>query len=77
MRLEKKVTHEKMMQATLPELAVQILELAKNQGRVTLSDVVKAHNANRNTVKAHLRKLVASGQLYQQGSGRGAWYVQL
>ena len=73
-RLEKKVAREKLVLATLPELSLQIVEFAREHGRVTMADAVKLTEANRNTLKQHFRNLVARGHLQQQGSGRGVWY---
>ena len=73
-RLEKKVEREKIVLATLPELSLQIVEFAREHGRVTMADAVKLTEANRNTLKQHFRNLVARGHLQQQGSGRGVWY---
>ncbi len=72
--LEKKVTHEKMVLAALPALSLLIIELAKKRGRVTVKDIVLSSGASRNTVKAHLQKLVQAGQIKQYGAGRGVWY---
>ena len=72
--LEKKVAHEKMVLAALPALSLAILELTKNTGRVTVGEIVTATGASRNTVKAHLQKLVQAGQIKQHGAGRGVWY---
>jgi len=73
-RLEKKIEREKIMVDTLPALSVQILELAKDHGRITVSEIVKITNANRNTVKKHLQSLVFSNHLTQHGTGKGTWY---
>ena len=73
-RLEKKVEREKIVLATLPELSLQIVEFAREHGRVTMADAVKLTEANRNTLKQHFRNLVTRGHLIQQGSGRGVWY---
>ena len=73
-RLEKKVEREKLVLASLPELSLQIVEFAREHGRVTIGDVIKLTGASRNTLKAHFRKLVERGHLSQQGSGRGVWY---
>jgi Fic family protein len=72
--LEEKVAHEKLVLAALPSLSLLILELARKQGRITINDVVLASQANRNTIKTHLRKLAQAGQIKQHGAGRGAWY---
>ncbi len=73
-RLEKKVIHEKLILAAMPELSLLIIELAQSQGRITTHDIVLATDANRNTIKKHLQKLTLRGQLIQHGAGRGVWY---
>ena len=73
-RLEKKVEREKIVLAALPELSLQIVELAREHGRVTIGDAIRLTGASRNTLKQHFRKLVEHGHLSQQGSGRGVWY---
>jgi len=73
-RLEKKIEREKIIIGTLPELSVQILELAKEHGRLTISEIVTVTSANRNTVKKHLQSLVAANHLKQYGTGKGTWY---
>lgn len=76
-RLEAKVEREKIILSVLPELSIQILELTKERGRVSVADIVSLTQANRNTVKAHLKKLVEANHLVQHGSGRGVWYALL
>ena len=73
-RLEKKVEREHIVLAALPELSLQILEYAREHGRVTMKDMVILTGANRNTLKEHFRKLLENRQLVIQGKGRGAWY---
>jgi predicted HTH transcriptional regulator len=73
-RLQEKVTHEKLVLAALPALSLLIFELTKKQGRITINDVVLVSDVNRNTIKTHLRKLTQPGQIRQQGAGRGVWY---
>ena len=73
-RLEKKVEQEHIVLAALPELSLQILEYARDHGRVTVKDMVILTGASRNTLKEHFRKLVENRQLSMQGKGRGAWY---
>jgi hypothetical protein len=58
-----------------PELSVQILELCRERGRVTISDIAKATGANRNTIKDHVRALVDKAHLVRHGAGRGTWYA--
>lgn len=73
-RLEVKIEREKLLIVNLPELSVQILELAKAHGRITVSQIVGMAGANRNTVKKHLQALVSANHLAQHGSGKGTWY---
>ena len=73
-RLEEKIARERIMMESLPDLSLGILELAKEHGKVTNAQIVKATGANRNTVKKHLQSLVASNHLAQHGVGKGTWY---
>lgn len=73
-RLEKKVEQEHIVLAALPELSLQILEYARDHGRVTVKDMVILTGGSRNTLKEHFRKLVENRQLTMQGKGRGVWY---
>lgn len=74
-RLEKKVEREKIVLARLPELSLAIIEFTRDHGRITMADAVHLTQANRNTLKQHLRNLVEQGHLLQQGAGRGVWYA--
>ncbi len=58
-----------------PALSLQILEYAREHGRVILAELVAQTGAKRNTLKAHLRKLVAGNHLVLAGKGRSAWYI--
>ncbi len=73
-RLEKKVEREKIVMASLPELSLQIVEFAREHGRITIGAAIKLTRASRNTLKVHFRNLVECGHLIQHGSGRGVWY---
>jgi Fic family protein len=74
-RLARKVERERVLLSAMPELSMQILEFAREHGRVSIGDMVQLTGANRNTLKLHLRQLQANGQLSLHGQGRGAWYV--
>jgi Fic family protein len=76
-RLHKKVEREKLVLAPLPELSLQIVEFAREHGRVTMGEVIRLTGASRNTLKQHFRALVEQGHLNQHGSGRGVWYELL
>jgi len=73
-RLQVKVDREKLVLAKLPELSMQIVEFAREHGRITMAQAMLLTGASRNTLKQHFRKLVERDRIAQQGSGRGAWY---
>ena len=73
-RLARKVEREKLVLAPMPELSLQIVEFAREHGRVTIGEAIKLTGASRNTLKQHFRKLVEREYLNQHGSGRGVWY---
>jgi Fic family protein len=73
-RLEKKVEREKIVVAALPTLSLQIVEFAREHGRITMMDAIKLTGASRNTLKQHFRNLTERHHLEQHGSGRGVWY---
>lgn len=73
-RLEKKIERERLILGDLPELSVQILELCRERGRVTVADAARVTGASRNTIKDHLKALTKAGHIEQHGAGRGAWY---
>jgi len=73
-RLQKKVEREKLVLASLPGLSLQIVEFAREHGRVTMGEAIRLTGASRNTLKQHFRNLVERGYLNQHGSGRGVWY---
>lgn len=74
-RLAKKVEREKIVLSALPEISVQILEHAREHGRVTIGDIATLTGINRNTLKKHFSQLVEKGHLVLHGSGRGAFYA--
>jgi Fic family protein len=72
-RLLKKIEREKIAHA-LPDVSIQILNLAKEHGRVNVSFVTNVLQVNRNTVKKHLQHLVRTEKLVLHGKGRGSYY---
>ena len=72
--LERKIKRERMILGDLPTLSVEVLEIARDHGRLTVSDVVNATSANRSTVKDHIKSLHQNGFLEKHGAGRGTWY---
>ena len=73
-QLEIKIERERIVVDNLPELSVQILEISKDQDKVTIGQIVKLTRANRNTIKKHLQSLVSANHLIQSGTGKGTWY---
>lgn len=73
-RLNRKVEREKIVLAALPELSLQIVEFAREHGRVTMGDAIRLTGGNRNTLKQHFRALMERGHLALHGAGRGVWY---
>jgi Fic family protein len=73
-RLAKKVERERIVLSSLPELAVRILDQAREHGRVSIGDMIKITGASRNTLKEHFRLLVEKGHLAMHGKARGVWY---
>ena len=73
-RLAEKVERERLMMASLPELAAQIVGEARGRGRVTIGDMIRATGASRNTLKEHFKRLLQQGHLIRHGSGKATWY---
>lgn len=74
-RLAVKIEHERLLVATLPDLAVSILDQARQHGRVTMGDMIRITAASRNTLKEHFRRLVQQGHLVRRGMGKATWYA--
>lgn len=73
-RLAFKVEREKITLAAMSELAVAILDYARDHGRVTMGNMVQVTGASRNTLKDHFRNLVEKNMILQYGGGRSTWY---
>lgn len=73
-RLEKKIERERLLLGDLPELSVKILELCRERGRVSISDIATVTQESRNTIKDHVAALTDKGYLARHGAGRGTWY---
>ena len=72
--LQRKVEREQLLEK-LPPVSEQLLALARERGRVTISEAVTLLSVNRNTAKLHIRQLVESGHLKQHGTGKATWYT--
>lgn len=73
--LLKKVEREHYFLQAMPQLAADILELAKENGRITTGEILLATQAKRATIKNRLAELVNSNLLQQHGQGKGTWYA--
>jgi Fic family protein len=73
-RLARKIERERIVLSAMPELSVQILEFAREHGRVSMGEIAKLTGTSRNTLKEHFRQLQGKGHLVLHGQGRGAWY---
>jgi Fic family protein len=73
-RLEAKIDYEKTMLALMPPLSATILEIAKQQERITLTELEVQTQTKRATLRTHVAKLVKNGYLLQHGVGRATWY---
>ena len=72
--LYEKIKREKFVYSE-PKMVRDILMLAGEHGRVTVSFLVKSLSANRNTIKKHVQELNRTGRLALHGQGRGAFYT--
>lgn len=73
--LEEKVARERAFMLYLPELSSQILNLIQQHGRLSIGDIAKITQANRNTLKKHLADLRGQGNILRFGKGRATWYT--
>ncbi|NES00726.1 MAG: Fic family protein [Symploca sp. SIO1B1] len=69
-----KLNREQIMQTSLPELSVKILELAKEHGRISTGEIEKYTQASRSTIKARINELIEMKKLMRHGKGRATWY---
>lgn len=74
-RLKNKMDEKQYSGKELSSLPAKIVELARQQERITIADIEAAIDANRNTVKKHLQQLVKQGRLAKHGKARATWYV--
>lgn len=74
-RLEAKIEREGVLEGALPELSMQILEMARHRGRLKMADVLAVTGQARGTIRNRLNELVARGLLARHGQGPATWYV--
>lgn len=71
--LEGKLADE-LEAAKIPKLSQEITEVIRSRGPSAISEISAITHGNRNTLKAHLRKLVQEGHLITEGVGRSVRY---
>ena len=71
--LDRKLGQERVA-APLAPLSEQLVALVRERGRLTVREAARLTWASRNTIKDHLRRLVAAGHLAKRGQARGTWY---
>jgi Fic family protein len=73
--LEQKIGRERDLYLQLPQLSLKILTLIGEHGRLSLTQIETMTKANRNTIKKHLKELVHSSRIAQNGRGRATTYL--
>lgn len=63
------------MEGDLPEISVCILELAREHGRITTSQILRALGEKPTVVRTRLSELVERGLLNRHGKARATWYT--
>ena len=72
--LAHKLQRERILAQPLPPLSVTILKLLREHERLTIAELERLTEANRNTLKVRLRELTQAGQIARHGQGRATWY---
>ncbi|MBC8438409.1 MAG: Fic family protein [Deltaproteobacteria bacterium] len=73
-KLSQKIEREKIF-IKLSKLSWQIIDLVKNHGELSISEIESITKANRNTLKKKLRELVKDRYLAKQGQGKSTRYI--
>ena len=63
--------------ADMPILAIQILDIIRNEKRCTMKKLITQTRTPRSTIKLHLKDLVEHGKIKRHGAGRGVWYAMV
>ena len=72
--LEIKIKRERLLLTQLPDMSQTIVDLIRENGRMTISELVTFTQYNRNTLRKHLESLVKNNQIQRNGVGKGTWY---
>jgi Fic family protein len=73
--LQVKISRENLLEGELPPLAVRILELVRERGRIKTSDIENLTGESRSTIKLRLNELVQRQTLARYGRGPATWYT--
>lgn len=73
--LAAKLQREQTIAKALPPLSLTILQLLREHEQLTISDLERLTEANRNTLKLRLRELTQAEQISKHGQGRATWYT--
>jgi len=73
-KLEGKLEREKTNLNRLPDLSLQLLELVRMKGRITISEASMLTRANPSKIRKNLDTLVSGHQLQKHGTTKGVWY---
>lgn len=73
--LEQKISREKILSLHISPLESTLLSLLQEHGRLTINGMEKMTQANRNTLKKQIAKLVEDGMIIQLGKGKATWYT--
>ena len=63
------------VEENLPELSARIVACIRSAGRADMGALISETGVSRNTLKEHLRKLLAAGRIVKHGERRGTWYT--
>ena len=69
-RLQQRIDRERLILGNLPDQSVQILDIARDTGRVSIANAVRVTGASRNTIKGTCRH--SAPQAISIGTGPGA-----
>jgi len=72
--LARKIERENVF-TKLPRLSRHIIELVKDHGELSISEIESITGTNRNTIKKKLAELVRDNHLSRQGQGKGTRYI--
>lgn len=75
-RLEHKIDNLKDdFLMSIPKLSMDIVNLIEEHKRLTTEEIQTLTNANKATIKKHLKNLTDSGYLQKHGTTKGSWYT--